>query len=172
MGAVPCRPRPARRSASRRKSDRQGREGKARNQRRNCSERSLLRVRRIAAAQRARWAKIRQRAKTAYDSARKRSAASVTRFPVDSESLRLGCQMSWAILSTMRRCLLTLFAFCTKLAAPSLASAPKSSRQALVPLVRMLSMRRDCHGLHGLRGFLRSRAKLDNLCAVLVRRPS
>jgi hypothetical protein len=74
--------------------------------------------------------------------------------------------MSQAILATMLGRTVTLFASCGKLAAPYLTSASKPSRQALVPLVKMLPMRHDCHGLHYLAGFACLRAKLDNLSAL------
>jgi hypothetical protein len=77
--------------------------------------------------------------------------------------------MSRAILATVLGRSVTLFASCGKLAAPSLTSAPKPSGQALVPMVRMLSTRPDCHRLHYLRRFPCSPAKLDNLCRLVLR---
>jgi hypothetical protein len=65
----------------------------------------------------------------------------------------------------------TRFASYGKLAAPYLTSASKPSRQALVPMVKMLPMRHDCHGLRYLAGFPCLRAKLDNLSALLPPRP-
>src|ERR1700730_14872798 len=52
--------------------------------------------------------------------------------------------MSLAILATGLGRAVTLFASCGKLAAPCLTRAPKPSCQALVPIVKMFSMRRDC----------------------------
>jgi hypothetical protein len=79
--------------------------------------------------------------------------------------------MSEAILATVLGGAVTLFATCRKLAAPCLTSAPKPSRQALVPTMKMFSMRRDCHRLHHLGGFPRLNAKLDDLSAWLLRSP-
>ena len=74
--------------------------------------------------------------------------------------------MSLAILATGLGRTVTLFASCGKLAAPSLTRAPKPSCQALVPMVKMLPMRHDCHGPHYLAGFACLRAELDNLSAL------
>jgi len=41
-----------------------------------------------------------------------------------------------------------LFASCGKLATPCLTRTPKSSRQALVPMMKMLSMRHVGHCIH------------------------
>jgi hypothetical protein len=85
------------------------------------------------------------------------------------KSLRLGCQMSRAIPAAVLGRSVTLFASCAKLAAPCLTSAPKPSRQAPVPMVKMLAMRRDCCGLHDLGGFPCPRAKLDHLRTLRLR---
>jgi len=75
--------------------------------------------------------------------------------------------MSRAIPATVLGRSVTLVASCGKLAAPGLAGAPKPSRQALVPMVKVLAMRLDCYGLHDLGRFPCLRAKLDDLCALL-----
>jgi hypothetical protein len=74
--------------------------------------------------------------------------AAVRRFR--QELLRGGWQMSQVKLATVLSRTVALFAFLGKFAAPSFTSAPKSSRQALVPTVKMLPTRRNCHGLHYL----------------------
>jgi len=54
------------------------------------------------------------------------------------ESLRIGFQMSSAIPATLLGSTVALVASLGRLAAPHFASAPKSSRQALVPIVAVL----------------------------------
>jgi serine/threonine protein kinase len=62
---------------------------------------------------------------------------SVAGFVFGEESQRIGCQMSLAILTTLLGSTVALVASLGGLAAPHFASAPKPSRQALVPIVVM-----------------------------------
>ena len=87
-------------------------------------------------------------------------------FLFNDESLRLGCQMSSAILATVLGRAVTLFASCVELATPRLTRAPEPSRQALVPMVKMLSMRRDHQGLHGLASLVQHCLKCCNLVSL------
>jgi hypothetical protein len=73
--------------------------------------------------------------------------------------------MSEAILAALLGRTITLFHSFGKLAAPRFASAPETSRQALVPIVKMLPTRLDCRGLHSLGGLPCLRAKVDNFPA-------
>ena len=92
-------------------------------------------------------------------------------FRFDEESLRLGCQMSWAVSATLLGSTVAIFASLGKLTAPHFAHAAKPARQALVPVVKMLPMRHEYQGLHCLGGFPCLRVKLDDLCTLLVRGP-
>jgi hypothetical protein len=92
-------------------------------------------------------------------------------FRFDEESLRLGCQMSWAVSATLLGSTVAIFASLGKLTAPHFAHAAKPARQALVPVVKMLPTRHEYHGLHCLGGFPCLRAKLDNLSALPPPRP-
>jgi hypothetical protein len=76
--------------------------------------------------------------------------------------------MDRAILAAVLGRSVTLFAFRGKLAAPCLTSTPKPSSQALVPLVKMLAVRRNCDGFH-LGGFPCLLAKFDDLCRLVLR---
>ena len=76
--------------------------------------------------------------------------------------------MSEAISATLLGSTVAIFASLGKLTAPHFARAAKTARQALVPVVKMLSMRLEYQGLHGLRGFPWLRAKLNDLCTLLV----
>jgi hypothetical protein len=75
--------------------------------------------------------------------------------------------MSQAISATLLGSTVAILASLGKLATPHFASAPKPSRQALVPMVKMFPMRRDCHGLPCLGGLLCLPAKLNNFSALL-----
>jgi hypothetical protein len=61
-----------------------------------------------------------------------------------------------------------IFASFGKLTAPHFARTAKTTRQALVPMMKMLLMRLEYQGRHGLCGFPCLRAKLDDLCTLLV----
>jgi hypothetical protein len=74
----------------------------------------------------------------------------VAGFLFDEESLRLECQMSQTVSATLLGSTVAIFASLGKLTAPDFAHTAKTARQALVPVVKMLSMRGDCHGLHCL----------------------
>jgi hypothetical protein len=88
---------------------------------------------------------------------------------LEVESPRLRREMSCAILATVLGRTVTLLGSCCKRAAPSLACASKPSRQALVPMMKMLSVRGDCHGFHRLGGLPWLHAKLNNLSTLLLR---
>jgi hypothetical protein len=68
-------------------------------------------------------------------------------------SAALGCQMIYAIFTTVFGRNVTLFASFGKLAAPRLTNAAKTAGQTLVPTVEMLPTRRGCHRLSLLLGF-------------------
>ncbi len=56
--------------------------------------------------------------------------------------------MGWAVLTTLFGSILTLLDSFGKLAAPHLASASRTSRETLVPMMDMLPMRGDWHKPH------------------------
>ncbi len=78
--------------------------------------------------------------------------------------------MSYAISTTLLGSTVASFASLGKLTAPHFTRAAKTARQALVPVVKMLSTRLEYQGLHCLGGFPCLRAKLDDLRALLPRR--
>src|SRR5580700_9517987 len=61
---------------------------------------------------------------------------------------RFGCHMRYAIPATLLGRTVALFAFFGELATPRLTTAPKTAGQALEPVVKMLSTRRECARPH------------------------